>query len=234
MLGHYINPHDVRLRHWLEALKKNRYSYATDLIDKLEALGWHVDKADVLQRDIISKAHIADAVIGSPSNNERLLREFDESIPSRGTFIEAVMNRGCPAYIPRVASPTPAEAIDVIKAAGGTCTLAHPIAAIYEQNLSISEIEDVAASLDLDGIESYYYYYSKSRGDTLHNKVKDFVQVARQLNIVSTGGSDFHGTSAAIGKFIDIGMVGVRNTMSMDELRSLAVRRGQLKNNHAV
>ena len=224
ILGHFIDPFDLGLCDWLESLKQARKIYAKEMIKKLETIGWQIDKDRLLQFDVISKAHIADAVIDYLENLSALKRKFNNRMPSRGEFIEATMNKGCPAYIPRLKSPTPKEAIDVIRQAGGVASVAHPIAAIYEQNMTVEEIEDAIKSFSPDGIEAYYYYFSKSRKDQKFEMVHEFVDLAKRLNIIAVGGSDFHGASEKIGNFIDVGMVDEEYTMTEEQFILLKYR----------
>ena len=218
ILGHFVDPFDLGLRSWLESLRQARKTYAKEMIEKLGAIGWQLDEGRLLQFDVISKAHIADAVIDYPSNQSALKKQFDGHMPSRGEFIESTMNKGCPAYIRRIKSPTPTEAIDVIRRAGGVASVAHPIAAIYEQNLTFEEIAETIKTFAPDGIEAYYYYFSKSRGDRKFEMVHEFVDLAKQLDIVPVGGSDFHGVSEKLGNFVDVGMISEDYAMTEEQL----------------
>lgn len=224
ILGHFIDPFDPILRDWLELQKKARKIYAKEVVQKLKSIGWRVDDKHLLQFDVVSKAHISDAVLNNPNNKEALLKKFQGRLPSRGEFIENTLNKGCPAYVQRTKSPTPEEAITVIRKAEGVATVAHPIAAVYEQDMTFVEIAETIKELKPDGIEAYYYYYSKSRGDQKFEMVQQFEELADHLEVVPTGGSDFHGVSKQIGNFTDIGMVGEQKTMSISQLQDLRSR----------
>lgn len=224
ILGHFIDPFDSGLREWLELLRQTRQSYSKQAIVKLKSVGWKLDEAKLLQLEVISKAHIADAVLDCAENKSFLNSEFSSRTPSRGEFIENVMNKGRPAYVPRLKSPTPLEAINTIRRAGGVASIAHPIAGVYEQNMTFKEIADAVTEFAPDGIEAYYYYFSKSRGDQKLEMIHDFTQLAKKLDIVPIGGSDFHGTSKKIGNFVEIGMVGEECTMDEEWLKLLKSR----------
>lgn len=224
ILGHFIDPFSPFLREWLESLKQARRTYTKDLILKLRSVGWSVDE-EILKLDVISKAHIADAVIGHEDNVAILSEYFGGTTPSRGQFIERMLNKGCPAYVLREKSPSPEEAIGAIRRAGGVSTIAHPIAAVNEQFIKIEEIARYIKTLDLDGVEVYYYYYNKSQGDRKSEMVSDFLQLAKSLGLAATGGSDYHGSGSNIGNYVDIGMPGETLTMPVSELRDLVEAR---------
>ena len=95
------------------------------------------------------------------------------------------LGSGKPANVPR-AKLTPAEAVRVIRKAGGAPVLAHP--GIADRDALIPEL--VAAGLM--GIESYYPEHSAVQ-------TGNYVQICRDRGLVATGGSDFHGPKVRAG-----------------------------------
>ena len=90
------------------------------------------------------------------------------------------IGRGKPAYIKRERQ-TPAEAIQLVRAAGGLPVLAHP--------LEYPDIESRLPELidaGLAGIECYYGEYSPEQRQQL-------AAIATQHGLLATGGSDYHG-----------------------------------------
>lgn len=86
------------------------------------------------------------------------------------------------------------KAIGIIKKGGGLAFLAHPGA--YGRGDSI-ELIGLFLKMGGDGIETIYPYdkvfpddYDKKR---TNETIKFFIKVAKEKNILQTGGSDFHG-----------------------------------------
>jgi predicted metal-dependent phosphoesterase TrpH len=95
---------------------------------------------------------------------------------------------GRPAHVPRV-KLQPADAVRLIRRAGGVPVLAHPGLARRD------ELIPGLVAAGLLGIECYYPEHSA--GQRAH-----YLEMCRQLDLVATGGSDFHGPrvrAAALG-----------------------------------
>ena len=99
------------------------------------------------------------------------------------------MNENCPAYVKKF-SISPLEAASIIKQAGGTVILAHPIAYIYEDNLSFNDIDNLIKMINPDGIEANYIYIDKN--NNIHDESSYWNIYAEENNLISTIGSDFH------------------------------------------
>ncbi len=94
------------------------------------------------------------------------------------------LGRGRPAYVPREGIG-PLEAIDAIRAAGGLPALAH----FSEAAQRIAIVRDLRES-GLGGLEVYYRSFD---GET----VASVGAVAAELDLVPTGGSDYHGDTGS-------------------------------------
>lgn len=226
ILGHFIDVENNELTEWIASLVERRNEFAAESVWKLQSLGWDISTDDLADIPVITKAHIAGRIVSNPSN-QASLEQYFQGLPTRGQFIEAVMNKGRPGYVPRVDPPTVQEAVKRLHEAGGTATLAHPVASLYEQHMGLAEIESVARSAEFDGIEAIYYYYDKSGGDVLKERVDDFIVLARRLGLVAVGGSDFHAASSNVGNYVDVGLLTREKSMSEEslaQLRNLASR----------
>lgn len=96
------------------------------------------------------------------------------------------IGEGCPYYTPRE-KVSPAQAVHLIRRCGGIPVLAHPM--LYR--LSESELSALLRELKkagLIGIEAIYSTHTASE----ENLVR---LLARQHNILISGGSDFHGAN---------------------------------------
>jgi hypothetical protein len=102
-------------------------------------------------------------------------------VASTQEAFEKYIGRDGPAYV-EYEKLTPAEAIQIIRAAGGLAVLAHPS--------TIQGLDAYLAPLigaGLEGLECYYGQYSEET-------VLDLVAIADRLGLVATGGSDYHGS----------------------------------------
>ena len=118
-----------------------------------------VEKLDKIEA--VTKAHIALNTIENPKNKEKLLVEFGH-IPSKGEFIETIMNENCPAYVKKE-SLTPKEAAEIIRAAKGKVVLAHPVAYVHEDNFTEEDILAIVNDMKPDGLEANYLYFDGRR-----------------------------------------------------------------------
>lgn len=122
----------------------------------------------------------------------------------------AFLRRDGPAYVPYTEDTlTPAQGVQLIKDANGLPVLAHP--GDFTRRSSYGEEESLKrlhALLDkiggsLFGIETYYSRHTPEQ-------IKLFAKIARQRNLYSTGGSDWHG--AEMSKGIELGDGGLSLT----------------------
>jgi predicted metal-dependent phosphoesterase TrpH len=75
----------------------------------------------------------------------------------------------------------PVEAIDAIRQAGGLPVLAH-----FSEAPRLRRVVDELIEAGLGGIEVYYRAFDRPT-------VEAVAEVARELRLVATGGSDYHG-----------------------------------------
>ena len=99
------------------------------------------------------------------------------------------MNEGCPAYVKKE-TISPKDAAKLIKDAGGIVILAHPVAYKYEDGLSDEDILNIVKNMDADGIESNYIYIDRNNNKI--NEIEKWNYFAKQNNLLTTIGSDFH------------------------------------------
>ena len=188
ILGYKIDIHNKELIEKLEKVRNARHDYLKNVSEKLESLGYKVNIDDLEKIESVTKAHIAEDIISNKANEELLLKEFKQ-IPSKGLFIETLMNEGCPAYVKKE-TITPKEASELIKKANGIVVLAHPVAYYYEDNLTEDDIQELIDEIDPDGIEAYYIYIDKNNNK--HNDIDKWSKFSKKNNKIMTIGSDFH------------------------------------------
>lgn len=188
VLGYKIDITNSNFKAQLEKLRNARHDYLFDVSNKLGELGYQLNVEELDKIDAVTKAHISLDVVENPLNKELLLKNFGH-IPSKGEFIETVMNEGCPAYVKKN-SITPKEAANLIRSAGGKVVLAHPVAYVYEDGLTEDDILQLVEDIQPYGIESNYIYVD--RNDEKINDIDIWNAFAKKHNLSTTIGSDFH------------------------------------------
>jgi predicted metal-dependent phosphoesterase TrpH len=151
----------------------------------LRGAGFELDETEIEQRvadgQPIGRPHLAEAVLGEPSNSARLK---DEGIVDIGSMIRAYLIEGRAAFRMRE-TPTVAEAVEAIHEAGGVAVWAHPF-------WDISDPEEVLASVErfrglgVDGVEVFYITHTREQTELLAER-------CASLGLLRTGSADFHG-----------------------------------------
>ncbi|MBP3463458.1 MAG: PHP domain-containing protein [Clostridia bacterium] len=188
VLGYNIDLNNEELKEKLKKIRNTRHEYLHDVAKKLEELKYHINVAELDKIEAVTKAHIALNTIENPVNKEKLLLEFGH-IPTKGEFIENIMNENCPAYVQRK-TVSPKEAAQIIRNAKGKVVLAHPIAYIHEDNFTEEDILDIIKELKPDGLEANYLYID--RNNKRIDETKKWNEFAKRNNLFVTAGSDFH------------------------------------------
>jgi len=171
VLGYNVRLDDGRLCAKLEELKEKRKERALRIVDKLEQYKIYLDREELLGCDCVGRPHIAEQLI-KKGYVKGVQEAFDRYLGKNGL-----------AYI-KSDRLTPLGAVKLIKDAGGSAVIAHPL--IF---LTKGVIEDLISGLKgygLDGIEAYYPSHSFS--DTAK-----LVAIARKHRLITTGGTDYHG-----------------------------------------
>lgn len=188
VLGYNFDKKNKKLLKKLLLLRNARHDYLFNVTKKLNELGYKVNTEELDKIEAVTKAHISLDVISNKENEEILISNFGH-IPSKGEFIETIMNENCPAYVKKE-SITPTEAAELIREAKGKVILAHPVAYTYEDNLTDEEIISIIKDMKADGIESNYIYIDRNNNKI--NDIEKWNNYAKKLNIITTIGSDFH------------------------------------------
>lgn len=170
ILGYFIDHRDGELQNALAELKAARIQRMHRIISKLGLIGITVDPAEIL-------ALAGSGVVGRP-HIARVLVKRGYAASVRDAF-DKYLGEGKPAYAPR-SKLTPLEAIGIIAKAGGVAALAHP--GLWRADELIPQL----AAWGIVGLEVY-------SPDHTAAQVAHYSDMARSLNLIMLGGSDFHG-----------------------------------------
>ena len=214
VLGYKFDINNKKFTDKLYSIRNARHIYLHNVATKLKELGYIIDVDSLDKIDAVTKAHIALNIIGNEDNKNLLLKTFGH-IPSKGEFIETLMNEGCPCYVEKEAI-NPKEASDLIREAGGKVVLAHPVAYKYEDGLSDDDILNLVKEMKPDGIEANYVYLDRN-GNKI-NESTHWNNFAKHHNLITTIGSDFHKND---GIHSDIGLINEDIVLNDNEINSI-------------
>lgn len=171
VLGYFIDPNDAALEERLRWLRENRGKRIELMVANLNRLGYALDLARVLeiaQGGALGRPHLAQALV-----EKGYVKSYDDAF-------DTLIAKNAPAYVARVGLD-PFEAVALVRKHGGVPSLAHPG--------TVTGLDDLLPKLvaaGLAGIEAYYGSHSPEM-------TARCLARARELDLVPTGGSDFHG-----------------------------------------
>lgn len=171
ILGYFIDPADAALEDRLRWLRENRGRRIELMVGKLNALGYAIELGRVLeiaQGGALGRPHLAQALL-----EKGYIGSYEEAF-------DTLIAKDSPAYVARVGL-TPTEAVALVRTHGGVPSLAHPGTVV-----GLEELLPKLVAEGLAGIEAYYDSHPPSA-------TARFLALARQHDLVPTGGSDFHG-----------------------------------------
>ena len=184
VLGYLIDPLEPALSRALERSRSDREVRAGHGLGPAPARirARHRDHSPrAAAGGAVGRPHLAQAVVSSPANRERLT---DEGLLDPTDFLRAYLIDGRPAFCPR-AAPSVEKAIDLIHGAGGLAVWAHPFWDIAEPEAVLAAIDSFHGA-GLDGVEAFYVTHSRGETELLVGR-------CLELGLLTTGSSDFHG-----------------------------------------
>jgi len=176
MLGFFIDYTDENLKAALRRFRESRINRAQKMVKKLGTLGVHVrwDRVkEIAGGGAVGRPHVAEAML-----EKGYIKNMREAF-------QKYIGREGPAYVERE-KMTPVEAVGEVLKYGGLPVLAHP--------LSTKGAEAWVAELKmmgLAGIEVYCNNYSTE-------DMKELFGLATKYDLLTSGGSDFHGMGTEI------------------------------------
>jgi hypothetical protein len=176
MLGALFDRENLALADVLATTRDNRLTRMNRIVARMNEAGYEISIDDVLAQlapgATLGRPHLADALIA-----KKIVASRDEA------FAELLHNNS-KFYISHY-SPTPEDAIRLIKAAGGVAVIAHPLASLRGRTISIDSFASMVEA-GLDGIEISHRDQTEEQRELLR-------EVVAQYGIIATGSSDYHG-----------------------------------------
>ncbi len=203
MLGLLFDGEDIALQQLLADSRDTRIPRMKKMIENLQGAGYEITLEDVAASTppgaTVGRPHLADALVA-----KKIVKSRDEAFTD-------LLNNDSPFYVSHFA-PTPEDSIRAIRAAGGVAVIAHPFASRRGQTLSPASFASLVAA-GLNGIEVFHRDQSEDERTQL-------IDIARTLDLVITGSSDYHGT----GKLNQLGE-NVTAAAEWERLESMANQR---------
>ena len=177
MLGMLFDPLHEEMQQVLEETRDGRLPRMRKMIEKMRSEGLDISIEDVVsampEGATMGRPHLADALVA-----KKIVKSRDEA------FVELLHNDS--RFYVSHAAPTPVEAISLIRRAGGVAVIAHPFASHRGEILKAEDFSELVA-VGLNGIEVDHRDQNPDERAMLR-------MIARELNLVVTGSSDYHGT----------------------------------------
>jgi predicted metal-dependent phosphoesterase TrpH len=177
MLGLLFDENYQPLISELEKTRENRLTRMERIVARLNEAGIEITLDEVYAQKrgdaTLGRPHLADALVakGHVANRDEAFSTF--------------LHNGSKFYINHY-SPSPEEAIRLIKEAGGVSVIAHPLASRSGRRVNPEIFADLIAA-GLDGIEIDHRDHQELERTAL-------LRIALENDLVVTGSSDYHGT----------------------------------------
>lgn len=179
VLGYFINITDKHLQSTLKEFREGRQDRGRKIVEKLNNMGITISWSrvqDIAAGGAIGRPHIAQALVES-GHIEFPKDAFDLYIGRNGT-----------AYVERP-KLTPENAVNLISGNGALPVMAHPT---YSQAKSdregVRSLMKTVRNLREHGLVGIEVFY----GDYTTEQVAYLEKIARDLEIIPCGGSDYH------------------------------------------
>lgn len=208
LVGLFIDHTDPALDQALRRLQGARAERNPKIAGRFQQMGIPITMEEVSALaggDQVGRPHFAQALIAR------------KVVGNRGEAFNRFLAVGKPAYVDKFRF-SPAEAIALVKAAGGVPILAHP----GLLGVGMMAIETLVSRLmdhGLLGIEAYYSEHD-------NNMTRRLIELAARLGLVVSGGTDFHGSHKK-GIHLGVGYGRLRVPAHLLEpIRKLAAQQG--------
>jgi 3',5'-nucleoside bisphosphate phosphatase len=178
ILGYFVRQDDEVLRECLRQLIQGRLERVPKILSLLRAQNVDISHDEVTRQavgGVPGRLHLAGIMLRK-GHVKTLQEAFDR-----------YLRKGAPAHVEKPKLP-PVKAIELITEAGGVPVVAHPYSLNYDSAGGLERTLRDLRSVGLQGIEAYYPRHAREQ-------TRLFLGLADKLDLVATGGSDFHGTN---------------------------------------
>jgi hypothetical protein len=174
VLGLFIKHREPWLVDFFSEAQRRRVDRIHRILQKLAELGVQLEAEEVFAKSShgsVGRPHVAEVLV------ERGL------VPSYAEAFDRYLGQRAPAYV-GYEKITTADAIEIIRRAGGVASLAHP---------GLMERDTIIPPMVEEGLQAIEVYHSEHAPETAAR----YRELARAHGLLITGGSDFHAIDGA-------------------------------------
>lgn len=175
ILGYFIELQHPELGARLAEIRAGRVARNAEILKHINDMGMALTMAEVAAyagEDNIGRLHFSQALVA---------RGYAQT---RQEAFDRYLGKGRKGYADRLRL-TARDCIELIRRAGGIPVLAHP----FTLHLAKPDLANLAAELAGYGLQGIEIYYPQQNA----RQMKQYQALAQRLNLVMTGGTDFHG-----------------------------------------
>ena len=176
ILGYFLAWQDPTLQIRLTGMRETRRTRIPKIIAKLLHLGVTVTEDEIKEvagTGSVGRPHIAQVI---------LAKGYVTSVKEA---FERFLGQGAAAFVSRDL-PDASEVISWIREVGGVSVLAHP-SWVEDKQKGLQPFCEALKDCGLQGLEVFYSTHS-------HKQTSEYLALAKRLDLLATGGSDFHGS----------------------------------------
>jgi len=184
LLAYDFDEKNKELCDYLKKFQVERDDRSRKMIANLQKLGLKISWEELQSRvaGVATKRHVKNLVYEKADNLEILQRL---GVASPEEFSKKLTARGKPADPGEWKKIDLAEAVKLVKGAGGSCSIAHPAYSFRQYAKDHPDYLAELKMLGVDAIEVFYGFHTKEEAEYLFAK-------AKELKMSMTAGSDFH------------------------------------------
>lgn len=173
VLGYFLEYQRPEFQATLKVLRNARERRGERMVELLNEEGISIkwERVREIAKGSVGRPHVAEALMEAGY------------VQSVGEAFDKYIGNGKPAYVPRY-KLTPEDAARLIVSTNGLPVIAHPLT--VPGLALLHELLPALKAAGLVGIETYYGQYT-------HEDEQILLAVARQYDLIATGGTDFHG-----------------------------------------
>jgi predicted metal-dependent phosphoesterase TrpH len=176
LLGYGLDVDSPAARYLAETLEAARAERTTLILRRLSALG-----IDLSEDELLAESNGGN--VGRPHVAALLVRHA-HTVSTRDAF-DRLIGGGGAAFVEN--NPFgPERVIELVRAAGGMVSLAHPL---QLRRTNFTQVEALIRELADQGMEGLETIHGSHDTETVHR----LTRLADRLGLLTTGGSDFHG-----------------------------------------
>ncbi len=175
LLSYLHDPAHPGLAAAIRGAREGREARARRMVERLAEdfpITWESVQAQVSEGATVGRPHLADALVAAGV------------VADRQEAFDRMLHRGSPYYVSQE-NIHPAEAIRLVREAGGVPVIAHAMAGSRGRTVSADQLEEMVEA-GLAGVEVWHR-------DNPEEGRQLLLELARRHDLLTTGSSDYHG-----------------------------------------